>query len=151
MPGFDEELFVRVADAGSMKAAGEQLGLNPSNVSRRVAALEDRLGVKLLQRSTRRSVLTDAGALYVEGIRRLIDEQRALEAEVAGTAEVPTGRLRVAAPVDFGARFVVPVLDELQADAPDLESTSSSAAGSWTSSSSPSTSPFGLERFATRP
>lgn len=119
--GSDERLFLRVVEAGSLKAAAEQLGTDPSTVSRRLAALEERLAVKLLVRSTRRSTPTDAGARYVEGLRRLIEQQEALEAEISGAAETPKGRLRVTAPVDFGARFVVPVLAELQTEAPELE------------------------------
>ena len=121
MADSDERLFLRVVEAGSLKAAAEQLGTDPSTVSRRLASLEARLGVKLLQRSTRRSSPTDAGARYFEGLRQLVDQQEALEAEISGTVDTPRGRLRVTAPVDFGARFVVPVLEELQRQAPELE------------------------------
>lgn len=121
MTDSDERLFLRVVEAGSLKAAAEQLGTDPSTVSRRLASLEARLGVKLLQRSTRRSTPTDAGARYFDGLRRLVDQQEALEAEISGTVDTPRGRLRVTAPVDFGARFVVPVLAELQSQAPALE------------------------------
>ncbi len=121
MPGEDERLFVRVVDAGSLKAAAEQLGADPSTISRRLSALEARLGVKLLQRSTRRSTPTDAGKIYVEGLRRLIEQEQALEGEIAGGSDTPRGRLRVTAPVDFGARFVVPVINALHLLAPKLE------------------------------
>ncbi|MEO0982267.1 MAG: LysR family transcriptional regulator [Pseudomonadota bacterium] len=120
MADANDLLFLRVVEAGSLKAAAEQIGADPSAVSRRIAALEERLGVRLLQRSTKRSTPTDAGQRYYEGMRRLSDAQSALEAEVAGLTDKPAGRLRVAAPVDFGARFVAPVLAELQDDAPDL-------------------------------
>jgi len=82
--------------------------------------LESRLGVKLLQRSTKRSSPTDAGQAYYNGMRRLIEEQAALEADVTGMVDTPTGLLRVTAPVDFGARFVAPVLAALQDEAPGL-------------------------------
>ncbi len=121
MAGPDEHLFLRVVETGSIKAAAEQLGTDPSTVSRRLANLEARLGVKLLQRSTRRSTPTDAGARYFEGLRRLCDQQAALEAEISGTSDTPSGRLRVTAPVGFGTRFVVPVLEELQRKTPSLE------------------------------
>lgn len=117
----DEALFVRVVEAGSLKQAARQLGVNPSTVSRRLAGLEARLGIQLLQRSTRRTAPTDAGARYYEGLRRLIAQQRALEAQISGTAETPRGRLRVTASVDFGPRFVVPVFARLYAQAPELE------------------------------
>lgn len=116
-----EQIFLRVVEAGSLKAAAEQLGADPSSVSRKVAALEARLGVKLLARSTRRSTPTEAGALYYEGLRRLLDEQAALEAQVAGEVDIPRGLLRVTAPVDFGALFVAPVLKQMQRDYPRLQ------------------------------
>ena len=115
-----EQLFLRVVDAGSLKAAAEQIGADPSAVSRKIAALEGRLGVKLLERSTKRSTPTEAGARYYEGMRRVIDAQLALEADIAGLVHTPTGRLRVTAPVDFGARFVAPVLARMQDEHPDL-------------------------------
>ncbi|MEM6539150.1 MAG: LysR family transcriptional regulator [Pseudomonadota bacterium] len=114
------QLFLRVVEAGSLKAAAEQIGADPSAVSRKIASLEARLGVKLLERSTKRSAPTDAGVRYYEGMRRLIDSQLALEADVAGLVDTPTGKLRVTAPVDFGARFVAPVLSKLQDDFPKL-------------------------------
>jgi len=112
---------LRVVEAGSLKAAAEQVGTDPSTVSRRLASLEARLAVKLLRRSTRRCSPTDAGARYYDGLRRIVDLERALEAEVSGTADTPRGRLRVTAPVDFGARFVVPVVAKLHAKAKELE------------------------------
>ncbi len=121
MPGDDERLFLRVVEAGSLKAAAEQIHADPSTVSRRIAGLEERLGVKLLQRSTRRSTPTDAGARYLAGLRQLVDQQDALEADISDTSDTPRGRLRVTAPLDFGDRFVVPVAEALQRSAPALE------------------------------
>lgn len=117
----NEQLFLRVVEAGSLKAAAEQVHTDPSAVSRKIAALEDRLGVKLLQRSTKRSRPTEAGAQFYEGMRGLVEQQSALEARVAGLVDTPTGRLRITAPVDFGAQFVTPVLSELQEQAPNLK------------------------------
>ena len=116
-----EQLFLRVVDAGSLKAAAEQINADPSAVSRKIAALEDRLGVKLLQRSTKRSTPTEAGAQYYDGMRTLIEQQSALEARIAGTIDRPTGKLRVTAPVDFGVEFVAPVLSQMQDQAPGLK------------------------------
>lgn len=89
-------------------------------MSRKISALESRLGLKLLERSTKRSKPTEAGQDYYEGLRRIIDEQAALEAHVSGLVDNPTGRLSVTAPVDFGAKFVAPVLAALQDESPDL-------------------------------
>lgn len=116
----NEQLFLRVVEAGSLKAAAEQIGSDPSAVSRRISSLEARLGVKLLERSTKRSTPTEAGQNYYDGMRRIIDEQTALEAHVTGLVDKPAGRLSVTAPVDFGAKFVAPVLAKLQDEAPDL-------------------------------
>ncbi len=115
-----ETLFLRVVEAGSLKAAAEQTGADPSAVSRKLAALEARLGVKLLNRSTRRSTPTEAGQRYYEGLRRVVDAKAALEADISGLVDTPTGRLTLAAPVDFGARFVAPVIGALQERYRDL-------------------------------
>ena len=116
----DERLFVRIVDAGSLKAAAEQLGTDPSAVSRRLAALEARLGQQLIRRSTRGSRPTEIGARYYDGLSQLIAQQDALEATVAATTDEPQGRLRVTAPPEFGVRFVVPVLEALQRSHPAL-------------------------------
>ncbi|ALS99573.1 LysR family transcriptional regulator [Lacimicrobium alkaliphilum] len=117
----NEALFIRIVEAGSLKAAAEQLGTDPSNVSRRIAALEHRLQVRLLQRSTRRSSPTEAGSIYYEGLRRLLDEQQALESKLRGARDTPSGLLKVAAPHDFGSHFIAPVLQEMVRTAPDLQ------------------------------
>ncbi|GFE63170.1 LysR family transcriptional regulator [Litoreibacter roseus] len=116
----DDDLFLAVVDGGSFRSAAIASGLDPSRVSRRIAALEGRLGVKLLNRTTRASSPTEAGARYAEGVRRLGQARAALLAEVTSGKDVPRGRLRVAAPVDFGARFVAPVLSDMSAAHPDL-------------------------------
>ena len=119
-PDSDERVFLRVVEAGSLKAAAEQLGHDPSAISRRIAALEERLGQQLLRRSTRGSRPSEAGARYYEGLAPLVAQQDALEAAVAGAGDAPRGRLRVTAPPEFGVRFVVPVLEGLQRDHPLL-------------------------------
>ncbi|MGP1352316.1 MAG: LysR family transcriptional regulator [Parasphingopyxis sp.] len=116
-----DQMFTRVVEAGSLRAVALELGVDPSSVSRKISALEDRLQVKLLRRSTKRSEPTEAGVRYYEGVRRLLDERAALEAEVAGLVDEPRGRLRIGAPVDFGARFVAPVVAQFMRDAPGLD------------------------------
>ncbi len=120
MPDPSVELFIRVVETGSLKAAAEEAKTDPSSVTRKIANLEARLGAKLLIRSTRRSRPTEAGQAYYDGVRRLVAEQAALEAEIAGLSDTPRGLLRVTAPVDFGARFVTPVVDRLLSAHPDL-------------------------------
>jgi DNA-binding transcriptional LysR family regulator len=116
----DDALFLSVIDGGSFRSAAAASGLDPSRVSHRIAALEARLGVKLLNRTTRASSATEAGARYAEGIRRLRDARAALLAEVTGGQDVPRGRLRITAPVDFGTRFVAPALSRMSAEHPEL-------------------------------
>jgi len=117
----EPRLFLRIVEAGSLRAAAVELGVEPSAVTRRLAALERRLGAKLIVRSRTRSRPTDAGVRYYQRMKGLLAEVDALEAEIGGTAVEPTGILRVTAPGDFGVRFVAPVLREMAARFPRLE------------------------------
>lgn len=116
----DLRLFCRIVETGSLRAAAAELAIDPSSVTRRLGALEQRLGVKLVTRSRVRSTPTDAGQRYHGDLRRLLDQLEALEDEVASAASEPRGLLRVAAPSVFGARHVGPWLHELQLGAPRL-------------------------------
>lgn len=113
-------LFCRVVEAGSLRAAAMEFGIDPSNVTRRLVALEQRLGTKLVHRSRVRSTPTDIGQAYYEQLTRILAELDQLETEVGGAAIEPRGLLRVAAPSVFGARHVTGWLYELQASAPKL-------------------------------
>lgn len=111
-------VFVAVADLRGFAPAARRLGLSPSAVTRLVAALEERLGTRLLQRTTRSVALTDAGARFLERARRILSD--VAEAEGAAQAErnVPTGRFVVAAPLVFGRREVAPVMSAFLAKYP---------------------------------
>jgi DNA-binding transcriptional LysR family regulator len=102
--------FVAVADLRGFAAAARRLGMSASGVTRLVAALEERLGTRLLQRTTRQVTLTDAGARYLERARRILADVG--EAESAAQAErtVPSGRLAVTAPNVFGRLHVAPLV-----------------------------------------
>ena len=104
------QAFVAVADLRGFAPAARKLRLSPSAVTRLVAALEDRLGARLLQRTTRTVALTDAGTRYLERVRRILADIE--EAELAAESERtrPTGRLVVSAPVGFGRLHVSPVM-----------------------------------------
>lgn len=115
-----EKLFLQVVEAGSFKKAADQLGIEPSSVSRGVAGLEQRLNVKLLQRSTRRCAPSELGQRYYLGLKQLLEEKNALEENLGNSVEAVSGKLRIGAPVDFGAEFVVPVVRELQSEFPNL-------------------------------
>ena len=94
-------VFVKVVESGSFTAAARLLDLPKSSVSRRVTALEERLGVRLLHRTTRSLNLTDVGQTYFERATRLLCELADLEAKVTGFAQEPVGRLRVTCPTGF--------------------------------------------------
>jgi DNA-binding transcriptional LysR family regulator len=102
--------FVAVADLQGFAPAARKLGLSPSGVTRLIAALEDRLGARLLQRTTRSVTLTDVGARYLERARRILADVE--EAEISAQAEwmQPSGRLVVSAPIGFGRIHVSPVM-----------------------------------------
>jgi DNA-binding transcriptional LysR family regulator len=104
--------FVRVVEAGSISRAAEQLGVAKSGVSRRLSDLERRLGVRLLNRTTRRSSLTDAGRSYYEGALRLLANVAELDALVSDSDASLQGTLRLAAPLSFGLLHLAPAIDE---------------------------------------
>jgi DNA-binding transcriptional LysR family regulator len=104
--------FVRIVEAGSISRAADQLGLAKSGVSRRLADLENRLGVRLLTRTTRRSSLTDAGKTYYEGAVRLLSDVDELDTLVADSEASLEGGLRLAAPLSFGLAHLTPAIDE---------------------------------------
>lgn len=115
-----KSLFIRVVEAGSLKNAAAQLGIEPSSISRKVAALEKRLGVKLLNRSTVRTTPTEQGQTYFERLKDILDAQQALDEEISNSIKKVDGTLRIGAPVDFGSQFVVPVCRAMQKQYPDL-------------------------------
>jgi DNA-binding transcriptional LysR family regulator len=102
--------FLAIAEAGSLAAAGRRLGHSPPAVTRVLAALEQRLGVRLLERTTRRAVPTEAGRRLAEHARRLLADYDGAMREAAGEAAEPRGRLRVTAPLSFGRLHVAPVV-----------------------------------------
>ncbi len=112
--------FVHAAQRGSYVAAAEHLGLSASAVGKSVARLEDRLGVRLLNRSTRRISLTEEGALYLERCLRIVNELDEAEAEVTRGREAPRGRLRVSVPA-IGYRLLLPLLPEFTRRYPEVE------------------------------
>jgi DNA-binding transcriptional LysR family regulator len=104
------QAFVAVADLQGFAPAARKLGLSPSGVTRLIAALEDRLGARLLQRTTRQVTLTDVGARYLERARRILADVEEAEGAAEGERTRPSGRLVVSAPVGFGRLHVSPVM-----------------------------------------
>lgn len=106
----DYELFARVVDAGSLSAAARALGISPAMVSKRLARLEERLGVRLVHRTTRRLALTEAGARFHADLATILADVREAEARVTGVSAAPGGPLRVSAPTSFGRLHIAPHL-----------------------------------------
>ena len=111
-------VFLAVVDEGSLSAAGRRLAMPLATVSRKLAELEGHLGARLLNRSTRRLELSDAGRGYEQACRRILGDVDDAERAVAGEYDVPRGELAITAPIVFGRLHVLPVVtDFLRANA----------------------------------
>ena len=106
----DREVFFSVVEANGFGAAARRLETTPASVSRRVKALEQRLGVRLLQRTTRKLGMTEAGERYYREGRRLLHELDDLEQALADSARELQGELRIVAPMSFGQRRLAPLV-----------------------------------------
>ncbi len=113
-------VFARVVDAGGVSAAARDLRLSKSAVSKQLAALEDRLGARLLQRTTRRMSLTEAGAGFLEHCRRVVAEAEAAESAVGALLAEPRGVLRVNAPMSFGTMHLAAAIPDFMARYPQV-------------------------------
>lgn len=114
------ETFSAVVEHNGFAAAGKSLGLSKTVVSRMVSGLEDHLGVRLLQRSTRRLSLTEEGERYLEHARNMLEENNIMECELGERRATPRGRLRINAPSAWGERYLGPLLPEFMARYPDI-------------------------------
>jgi len=115
------EAFAAVAESGSFAVAARRLGRDASVLSRRITALEARLGVRLLARTTRRVTTTEAGAGYLPRVQAILAEWSAADAEVSKGAAAPRGVLRLALPAAFGRMWVAPVLAGFLAAHPEIQ------------------------------
>ena len=105
-------VFLAVVDAGSLSAAGRRLAMPLATVSRKLAELEAHLGARLVNRSTRRLEITDAGRAYEQACRRILDDVDGAERAAAGEYDTPRGELAITAPIVFGRLHVLPVVNE---------------------------------------
>ena len=112
--------FVRIVETGSLTAAADRLGTSPTSVVRSLSALERALGVRLLNRTTRRMALTDEGREYFERCRHLLTEVEEAEAALLARQLTPAGRLVITAPVIFGRLHVAPLVTDFLAAFPDV-------------------------------
>src|SRR5215470_18677254 len=114
-------LFVRVAEAGSFTGAARLSGLPTSSVSRAVAALERELAIRLIQRTTRRLQLTEAGRVYYESVSRALSGMDEAAAAVSDLQDAPHGRVRITAPADLGHWLLAPSLVRFATRYPEVQ------------------------------
>ena len=112
--------FIAVVDHGGFAPAARRIGMAPSSLTRQVDALEDRLGVRLLNRSTRAVTLTEAGSRFLDDARRILDEFETAERSVREDGDRPRGVLRVSAPVAFARLHIAPFLPSFLRRYPEL-------------------------------
>jgi DNA-binding transcriptional LysR family regulator len=117
----DIEAFLAVVEAGSQTAAARQLGRSLQSVNRSLASLERSVGVELVRRTTRQSLATEAGLAFYRRVKRAFAEISEARLEAANRRVEPSGLLRIASPVVFGATYVVPAIAEFFARYPQIE------------------------------
>lgn len=106
------QVFVKAVETGSISAAAEELELSSQLAGKQLRALEHGLGIKLLNRTTRRQSLTDSGRIFYDHAKNILAEMEAAEALIAETRSVPRGRLRISAPITFGSHALAPEIPE---------------------------------------
>lgn len=112
--------FVRVYELGSMSAAGRDLRISPAVTSSRISQLEDHLGVRLFQRTTRNLNATEQGEAFYRGACEVLESVEAAEAQVTAITDNPRGSLYVAAPLGVGRRLIAPQVPEFLAEYPEV-------------------------------
>ncbi|MGC0155572.1 LysR family transcriptional regulator [Chromobacterium vaccinii] len=116
----DMALFVEVVKARGFRGAAEATGVPNSTLSRRVSALEKAIGLRLLHRTTRKVELTEAGLIYYERCRRIVDEARLAHEQLGEMLAQPVGVLRASLPVDFAVAYLAPLIAEFARQHPGL-------------------------------
>lgn len=117
----DIAFFVEIVKAGSLSGAAQQLGISPAAVSRRLANIETRLGIRLLNRTTRRLTVTQEGELYLAEGKKILDDLEELEQRLSSAKAEPKGLLRVNSTFGFGRQFVAPAVGAFIEQHPDVE------------------------------
>lgn len=113
-------VFAGIVEAQSFSQAAERLGLSKSAVSKQLARLEERLGARLINRTTRQISLTEAGELYYRYCARILEEADAAETAVANLQDAPRGRLKINAPMSFGTMHLAPAVSAFLAKYPEV-------------------------------
>lgn len=114
------KVFVKAVEVGSISSAAAELNLSSQLAGKQIRALEDGLGIKLLNRTTRRQSLTDSGQLFYERAKNILAEMDAAEALMAETRSEPRGRLRISAPITFGSHGLAPEIPEYLRQHPEV-------------------------------
>jgi DNA-binding transcriptional LysR family regulator len=114
------EVFVAAVDSGSFTAAAEMFDMSPVMVGKHIRQLEERLGARLLARTTRRQSLTEIGRQYAERCRQILADIKAAESGAEAMRSTPRGTLRISAPVSFGTQRLAPVMTDYLAAWPDV-------------------------------
>lgn len=117
----DMALFVEVVKAKGFRRAAEILDLPSSTVSRRISALEKAIGLRLLHRTTRKVELTEAGQIYFDRCKRIVDEARLAHEQLEAMLEQPTGVLRASLPVDLAVTYLAPLITEFSRLYPGIQ------------------------------
>ncbi|MDH5921909.1 LysR family transcriptional regulator [Vibrio splendidus] len=116
----DMAMFVSIVKHHGLAAAGRELGLSPATMTARLQALEERYGVKLLNRSTRHVSLTDSGELYYKACLEILDNVSEAENLIQNGVKEVKGSLKIAAPKDIGKQYILPILSEFCQQYPDV-------------------------------
>ncbi|NIY75728.1 LysR family transcriptional regulator [Thalassospira sp. HF15] len=113
--------FIAVTERQSFTAAAKQLGISVAQVSRQVTALEEKLGVQLFYRTTRKVSVTEAGQIYYQHCRQLLDGLGEAERAIGNLTELPRGKLKLTAPTTYGETVIAPLVNDFVTRYPDLE------------------------------
>ena len=116
----DMALFVEVVKARGFRGAAEAIGIPNSTLSRRISALEKTIGLRLLHRTTRKVELTEAGRIYFERCKRIVDEARLAHEQLGEMLAQPSGVLRASLPVDFAVTYMAPLIAEFAGRYPGI-------------------------------
>jgi DNA-binding transcriptional LysR family regulator len=114
-------ILLKVVEGGSLSAAARQLDVPLATVSRRIAEIEAHLKTRMLNRSSRHLSLTEAGRLYVEACKRILEQVEEAERAAMGVHKDPKGRLTVTAPIVFGGVQLIPIVSDFLAEYPDID------------------------------
>ncbi|NMG73664.1 LysR family transcriptional regulator [Aromatoleum diolicum] len=120
-PNSELAFFCLLVKMGSLAATAREMNLTPPAVTKRLAQLEERLGVRLLNRTTRRLSLTNEGEVYFTHAQRILGDIAEMESRISGSRAVPKGLLRVNAPLGFGRSYIGPAVSRFTKRYPDVE------------------------------